>query len=90
MARTAWIEWRSFPKGDRILPRPAIYGTKRIEEALRESEEKYRSIIEEMQDLFYRTDVEGRITMLSPSAAKIAGYDSVDHLIGRGSHIGIC
>ncbi|NMB78140.1 MAG: PAS domain S-box protein [Methanomicrobiales archaeon] len=53
------------------------------EKALRESEEKYRSIIEEMQDLFYRTDTSGKITMLSPSAAAIAGYDSIDQLIGQ-------
>jgi PAS domain S-box-containing protein len=56
---------------------------KRIEEALRQSEEKYRAIINEMQDIFYRTDPGGTITMLSPSAAKIAGYDSVDQLVGK-------
>lgn len=56
---------------------------KMAEDALRESEEKYRSIIEEMQDLFYRTDLDGKITMLSPSAARIAGYDATDQLVGR-------
>lgn len=56
---------------------------KKTEAALRESEEKYRSIINEMQDIFYRTDLAGTITMLSPSAAHLAGYDSVDQLIGR-------
>jgi PAS domain S-box-containing protein len=56
---------------------------KRIEEALRESEEKYRAIINEIQDIFYRTDLAGTITMLSPSAATLAGYDSLDQLIGR-------
>ncbi len=56
---------------------------KQAEEALRESEEKYRSIIDEMQDLFYRTDNMGKITMLSPSAVHLAGYDSIDQLIGQ-------
>lgn len=56
---------------------------KNAEKAFRESEGKYRSIIEDMQDLFYRTDRSGKITMLSPSAAKIAGYDSIDELIGQ-------
>jgi PAS domain S-box-containing protein len=56
---------------------------KQMEEALRESEEKYRTIIEQMQDLFYRTDIHGKITMLSPSAARISGYSSTDDLIGR-------
>ncbi|WP_321506200.1 PAS domain S-box protein [uncultured Methanoregula sp.] len=79
-----WIEWRSFPKGVLIFAAARdITERKRMEEALRESEEKYRSIIEEMQDLFYRTDLAGKITMLSPSAAKIAGYDSIDQLIGQ-------
>jgi len=49
---------------------------------LRESEEKYRTIIEEMQDMFYRTDLEGRITMISPAGVKLAGYASLDEMIG--------
>jgi len=56
---------------------------KEAERALHDSEEKYRTIINEMQDIFYRTDNEGRITMLSPSAAVLAGYDSLDQLLGR-------
>ncbi|MEN6609359.1 MAG: histidine kinase N-terminal 7TM domain-containing protein [Methanoregulaceae archaeon] len=55
---------------------------KRTEQALRESEEKYRNIIENMQDMFYRTDLAGRITMISPSGVKLAGYDSPDQVIG--------
>ncbi len=54
----------------------------RTNAALKESEEKYRSILENMQDLFYRTDIQGKITMLSPSGARLAGYDSTDELIG--------
>ncbi len=56
---------------------------KQAEEALSESEAKYRTIIDEMQDLFYRTDMTGKITMLSPSAIRMAGYDSIDQLIGQ-------
>jgi PAS domain S-box-containing protein len=55
---------------------------KRAEEALKESEENYRTIIENMQDLFYRTDLTGKITMISPSGVRFAGYDSPDELIG--------
>jgi|GEM_PF-401097 len=79
-----WIEWRSFPKGDRIFAAARdITERKRMEEALRESEEKYRAIIDEMQDIFYRTDIVGKITMLSPSAARLAGYDSNSLLLGQ-------
>jgi len=34
------------------------------------------------QDMLYRTDMEGRITMISPAGAKLAGYDSPDKMIG--------
>jgi len=57
----------------------------KAEQALRESEETYRAIIDNMQDLFYRTDNEGRITMISASGARLAGYDSPDQLIGRNA-----
>ena len=43
---------------------------KKAEVALRESEEKYRSVIEHIQDVFYRTDNCGIIIMASPSAAQ--------------------
>jgi PAS domain S-box-containing protein len=79
-----WIEWRSIPRGERIFAAARdITKRRQMEEALRESEEKYRSIIDEMQDIFYRTDSAGKIMMLSPSAAKIAGYRSNDELIGQ-------
>jgi PAS domain S-box-containing protein len=56
---------------------------KRAEEALRESEAKYRAIIENMQDLFYRTDLDGTITMVSPTGVLQAGYNAPEDLVGR-------
>ena len=55
---------------------------KEAQRALRESEKKYRSIIENMQDMFYRTDRENRLIMVSPSAVKVAGYDSEEEMLG--------
>jgi diguanylate cyclase (GGDEF)-like protein/PAS domain S-box-containing protein len=46
---------------------------KQVEETLRESEERYRSIFESIQDIFYRTDAEGIITEISPSIERF-GY----------------
>ena len=43
--------------------------------ALRESEEKYRTIFESFHDIYYRTDKEGRITVISPSIRTHAGYE---------------
>ncbi|HII99110.1 MAG TPA: PAS domain S-box protein [Methanoregula sp.] len=59
-----------------------ITDRKRAEEALRESEEKYRAIVENMEDMFYRTDPEGRIVMVSPSAAEFTGFSGSEELIG--------
>jgi PAS domain S-box-containing protein len=38
-----------------------ITNRRNAEKALRESEQEYRSIMENMQDMFYRTDLQGRI-----------------------------
>ncbi len=50
---------------------------------LRRSEKGYRSIIENIQDAFCRSDKNGRLVVASPSAAKIFGYDSVEEMMGR-------
>ncbi|MGO9122766.1 MAG: PAS domain S-box protein [Desulfomonilaceae bacterium] len=55
---------------------------KRTEDALRESEENYRTVVENMQDVFYRTDMEGNVTLVSPSGPQMLGYESVDEMIG--------
>ncbi|WP_321506556.1 PAS domain S-box protein [uncultured Methanoregula sp.] len=56
---------------------------KRAEEALRESEEKYRSVIDNIQDLFYRSDDKGVLIMASPSLKTVLGYDSVEEALGK-------
>ncbi len=55
---------------------------KKVEEALKESEDKYKAIFESLQDVFYRTDRVGRITIISPSIRAQAGYDPED-IIGH-------
>jgi len=42
---------------------------RRIEGALRESEEKYRRLVEDMQEVIYAVDQNGEITYVSPSLA---------------------
>ncbi|MEA3444416.1 MAG: PAS domain S-box protein, partial [Bacteroidota bacterium] len=44
-------------------------------EALKKSEDKYKSIINNMIDGYYRTDKEGNVIFISPSAIEITGYD---------------
>ncbi|MDP3481469.1 MAG: PAS domain S-box protein, partial [Desulfoprunum sp.] len=53
------------------------------DQALRESEYRYRSIIENIQDTFYRTDAKGSLVLVSPSGAKLLGYSSSEEMIGH-------
>ncbi len=56
---------------------------KRVQEALRRSEANYRSFIENSQDVFYRSDVQGNLIMASPSLLNLLGYESLDDCLGR-------
>jgi PAS domain S-box-containing protein len=56
---------------------------KQAVEALRQSEEKYRSIIENIQDVYYRTDAAGNLLFVSPSAEKMFGYSSASEFYGK-------
>ena len=59
---------------------------KRVEDALRDSETRFRGIVENIRDIYFRADAAGNLVMASPSAAKLLGYDSVSELLGRPLH----
>ena len=59
-----------------------ISETKRAQEALRDSEEKYRSHFENVSDVIYSIDLELKILTVSPSVEKILGYRP-DEIIGQ-------
>jgi PAS domain S-box-containing protein len=42
-------------------------------DALRESEERYRSVVSEIDEVIFRTDSEGRLTFLNPAWSQITG-----------------
>ncbi len=85
-----WVRDRSRavqldPEGRPLRVRGAlrdIDSRKRAEHELRESEKKYRSVIENIVDVFYRSDAQGRLLMGSPSGATMFGFASVDEMIG--------
>ncbi|MDB5948509.1 MAG: sensor protein, partial [Massilia sp.] len=54
---------------------------KRAEEALRESEEKFRSIVETTMDWIWSIDAEGRLLYANPALTDILGYQP-DELLG--------
>lgn len=62
-----------------------ITSLKYAEMALKESEEQYRTLVDNMQDAVYRCDLEGNITFTTPSAARLFGYSSVEELIGMNT-----
>jgi PAS domain S-box-containing protein len=56
---------------------------KQARDALKASEERYRGIIDNIVDVYYRTDRKGRLMMVSPSGINLLGYDSAADVMGR-------
>ncbi|HSQ94393.1 MAG TPA: PAS domain-containing sensor histidine kinase, partial [Methanoregula sp.] len=50
---------------------------------LQQSERDYRSIIDNIQDAFYRTDPAGTLTMISPSFVRLMGYEDEQEILGK-------
>jgi PAS domain-containing protein len=63
-----------------------ISARRQMEEALRQSEERYRSIIEQMEDGYFETDLRGVFTFVNDAECRIIGY-AREELIGRGTDI---
>ena len=55
----------------------------RAERALRESEERYRSLFEQSPIGIYRTTPDGRILLANPALLHMLGYDTLDALQAR-------
>jgi PAS domain S-box-containing protein len=55
---------------------------KQAEEALRHSEERYRTILEEMEDSYFEVDLGGHLTFLTSAVCRDLGY-SREELIGK-------
>jgi len=63
-----------------------ITDRKQAEIAMREAEEKYRSIFENAADGIFQSTLDGQYLSANPALARIYGYDSPDHLIQQLSH----
>jgi len=67
-------------KANKVL-KQEICERNRAEENVRESEEKYRSILESMEEGYYELDISGNLKFFNDAFCKIAGY-SRDDLMG--------
>ncbi|MFA4901785.1 MAG: PAS domain S-box protein [Desulfobaccales bacterium] len=70
--------------------RPAIVGTllditerTRAEETLRDSEEKYRGLIETTGTGYVIIDPEGKVLDANPEYVRISGHDQLEEIVGR-------
>ena len=61
---------------------------KKIEEALRKSEEKYRAIFENAVEGIYQTTYDGQLVNANPAMARMLGYPSVDNLLTSVNDVG--
>jgi len=59
----------------------AFNDRKRAEEALKESEERYRTIIESIEDGYYEVDISGNFRFFNDALCDILGYDR-DFMMG--------
>jgi len=70
----------------------ALYSTqqederKQAEEALRQSEERYRTVLEEMEEGYYEVDTAGNFTFVNNAMSRMLGY-SRDELIGMNYEV---
>ena len=85
---SGWVSIRAVPiyQDDQIaggiLIRENITAKKNNEAALRESQQKFMSLVENVQDILFSHTPDGHFTYLSPQVTKILGYDPQE-LIGR-------
>jgi len=71
-------------RGEHLMACDDITERKRAEEALRESEERYRTILENIEDGYYEVDLPGNFTFFNDSLCRMLGYPR-DEMVGMGN-----
>lgn len=60
-----------------------IIRRKKTEDLLRESEARFRQIVENASDIIYRMDERGRMTYVNPVGLRLMGYQSENEVLGK-------
>ncbi len=77
-----WVYEDAVIEGDAQGQPARLIGTVQDVTLRKQAEDDVRSVLDNLQDAFYRTDVGGRVTMISRSIVDISGF-SPDEIIGR-------
>ncbi len=59
-----------------------IGDTRRVQQALKDSEQRYRSVVENLSEIVFQTDAQARWTFLNPAWTEITGF-AVEESLGR-------
>ncbi len=85
-----WISWNGKPLFDttgELIEFQAvgrdITDLKNASELIKQSEKKYRTIFENMQDVYFQVDAKGTLLQISPSVERYSGYKPKE-IIGKG------
>ncbi len=85
----AWCEFYIYklPSDEMVTLYEYITERKKIEEDLRQSEAKYRNIVDNIVEGVYQTSLEGRYLSANRAQAELFGYDSSEELIASVTDI---
>jgi two-component system cell cycle sensor histidine kinase/response regulator CckA len=85
--RTLWVNLNLTPRFDErgiLVIGEDITERMKMDEALRKSEEKYRTILESIEEGYFEVDLAGNFTFLNDALCKISGY-ARDELLGMNN-----
>jgi diguanylate cyclase (GGDEF)-like protein/PAS domain S-box-containing protein len=71
-------------RANRLL-REDVATRKEIENALRESEERYKSLFDSSMDGVYQVDADGVFTMINEAGARIFGFERPEEIVGTNA-----